>query len=72
MSKIIGLKHHNDGIWTFRFDDNGCYYTNHLGDGLWYQEYRTGNTKQIIGTSQFSACKTVSGMRRKLVRLFYN
>lgn len=67
--KIQNLKHHADGSWTFHINDKGCYYTNRLGDGLFYQEHSTGNCFQLLGTSQFSACKTASGMRRKLYRI---
>ena len=67
--KIINLKHHTDGIWTFRLSDKGYYYTNRLGNGLFYQDYKTGNCYTLMGTCQFSACKTVSGMRRKLYRI---
>ena len=67
--KIINLKHNTDGSWTFRTEDNrGCYYTNNSGDGLFFQSDRTGETKQLLGTDQFSACKTESGTRKKLMR----
>ena len=67
--KIKELKHHNDGSWTFRIDSTGTYYTNGNGEGLFFQDARTGNTKQLIGTCQFQSCCTVSGMRRKLEKL---
>lgn len=64
---------HNTGNqWFWKNSTNSCgtYYTNGNGDGIFYQSDRTGETKQIIGTCQFSACKTASGMRRKLNKLF--
>ena len=69
--KIVNLKHHPDGSWTFRTGDHlGVWYTNKSEEGLFFQHDTTGSTKQILGTCQFTACKTVSGMRRKLSRLF--
>ena len=69
--KINSLTHNSDGSWTFRTEANrGCYYTNANGEGLFFQSDKTGNTKQLIGTCQFSACETASGMRRKLSKLF--
>jgi hypothetical protein len=67
--RFINLCQHEDGSWSFRFNDSGCYYTNSAGEGLFYQDYRTGNTRQLLGTCQFSACKTRSGMRRKLSKI---
>lgn len=66
--RIINLCQHEDGTWSFRLNNSGCYYTNAAGEGLFYQDYKTGSTKQLIGTCQFSACKTHSGMRRKLIK----
>ena len=57
-------------FWKNSTNSYGTYYTNGNGDGIFYQSDRTGETKQIIGTCQFSACKTASGMRRKLNKLF--
>lgn len=68
--KINNLKHQKDGSWTFRTEDNrGTYYTNANGEGLFFQSDRTGETKQLIGTCQFSACETASGMRRKIEKI---
>ena len=65
--KIHKLKHHPDGSWTFRTEYNkGCWYTDCNGEGLFFQDDRTGEIKQVTGTCQFSACKTESGTRRKL------
>lgn len=71
--KITNL--HNEGNqWFFRNaeDSRGVYYTNEQGEGLFFQSDRTGETKQLIGTCQFSACKTNSGMRRKLENVMEN
>ena len=67
---INNLEHHNNGSWSWRRAENsrGCYYTNNDGEGIFFQSDKTGETKQFVGTCQFSACKTASGMRRKLNR----
>lgn len=67
--KITDL--HRDGNrWFFRNanDSNGIYYTNNAGEGIFFQSDKTGSEKQIIGTCQFSACETRSGMRKKIAR----
>ena len=64
---------HRDGnqwFWHNANDDRGAYYTDSNGEGIFFQSAKTGNTKQITGTCQFKACKTASGMRRKLNALF--
>lgn len=68
--KITNL-HHDGNQWFFRNaeDSRGVYYTNGSGEGLFFQSDRTGETKQIIGTCQFSACSSASGMRKKIQRL---
>ena len=66
---------HNDGKqWCFRNADDprGTYYTDRNGEGVFFQSDRTGETTQLIGTCQFSACETASGTRRKLSRLVEN
>lgn len=65
---ITSLKHHENGSWTWRRAKNstGVYYTTGAGEGIFFQSDRTGSTKQIEGLSQFHACRTASGMRRKL------
>ena len=65
---ITNLKQHEDGSWTWRRAENstGVYYTTKAGEGIFFQSDRTGNTKQLVGLCQFQACKTPSGMRRKL------
>lgn len=68
---IKNLKKNGNG-YTWRNGNNsrGCYYTNDNGEGVFYQSDRTGETKQLVGTCQFTACKTVDGMRKKINRLF--
>lgn len=64
---------HRDGnAYTWRNGNNsrGVYYTNGCGEGVFYQSDRTGQTKQLVGTCQFSVCQTVSGTRQKINRLF--
>ena len=66
-------KLHNDGLqwfWRNSNDSRGVYYTDKNGEGVFFQSDKTGKTKQLIGTTQFSACETESGMRRKINRLF--
>ena len=56
--------------WMFRTSDGrGTYYTNKNGEGVFFQSDKTGETMQLIGTCQFHACETKSGMKRKLNRL---
>lgn len=67
--KISNIKQFNNE-WTFRTSDNkGVYYTNRNGEGIFFQSDRTGETRQLIGTCQFQACQTKSGMKRKLERI---
>lgn len=55
----------SDGI----HDITGEYCTNRDGDGIFKINGDRSRT-QKIGTSQFSACQTVSGMRRKLNKIY--
>lgn len=68
----ISKLYSDDKQWFFRnpSDSRGVYYTDRNGEGIFYQSDRTGQTKQIIGTCQFSACATASGTRKKLNKLF--
>lgn len=62
-----------DGHWSWRNangESRGLYYTNREGEGIFYQDDRTGNIRQITGLCQFQACDTASGMRRKLNKMF--
>lgn len=69
---MIKELHQDNGQWFWRNGTNsrGVYYTNKNGEGIFFQSDLTGETKQIEGTCQFSACDTASGMRRKLNRIF--
>jgi hypothetical protein len=69
---IKNLKKHNDGMWTWRKDDeDGCYYTNENGEGIFFQDGRNGSSRQIIGNCQFSLSGyTLSGARKKINRFF--
>lgn len=67
--KIANVRHEDDGRWTWTADGT-AYATNRFGEGMFiHDEYGFFN-KQIVGTCQFVACKTVSGMRRKLNNWF--
>lgn len=62
-----------DGHWSWRNangESRGLYYTNREGEGIFYQDDRTGSIRQITGLCQFQACDTPSGMRRKLNKMF--
>jgi len=56
--------------WRNGNESKGVYYTNRNGEGVFFQSDRTGETRQLIGICQFSACETMSGMRKKINRLF--
>jgi len=56
--------------WRNSNESRGVYYTNGNGEGVFFQSDRTGETRQLVGTCQFSACETLSGMRKKINRLF--
>lgn len=69
---MIKNLHHDGREWTWRTGtkSKGVYYTDKNGNGIFYQDDRTGETRQLVGTAQFTACTTESGMRRKLNRIF--
>ncbi len=50
------IKYQHDGNeWGWRVEGSPIYYcTNGMGDGIFTQDDRTGETKQIVGTCQFS------------------
>lgn len=57
--------------WTFEKDDpRYLYSTNDMGEGIFCYDCKKGERTQVTGTCQFSACKTASGMRRKLEKFF--
>lgn len=70
---MIKNLHHDGSSWMWRNangESRGLYYTSNEGEGIFYQDDRTGNVRQITGLCQFSACETASGMRRKLNKIF--
>jgi hypothetical protein len=70
---IKELHHDQDGSWTWRNsngESRGVYYTTRDGQGIFFQDDLTGNTRQITGLCQFQVCDTASGMRRKLNKMF--
>ena len=60
----------NAYTWRNGNESRGVYYTNDNGEGAFFQSDKTGQTKQLIGTCQFSAGESLSGMRKKVNRLF--
>lgn len=65
--------HHDGSSWTWRNANGkslGLYFTSNEGEGIFFQQDKTGNIKQITGLCQFAACETASGMRRKLNKMF--
>lgn len=68
-TQVTDIKHQDDGRWTWKVDGKE-YSTNRAGNGIFEQDEYGCFNKQTIGTCQFTACKTVSGMRRKLRNWF--
>ena len=68
-TQITDVKKHDDGRWTWKVDGRE-YTTNKAGCGIGEDDGYGAFSRQTIGTCQFSACKTVSGMRRKLRNWF--
>lgn len=72
--KKMSIKNLNqDGkmyTWRNAHESRGVYYTNRYGEGVFFQSDRTGQTKQLVGTCQFSACSSMSGTRKKINRMF--
>lgn len=62
--------------WTLAGDEEHdgepryIYHTDSAGEGMFYYDRKRGEDKQIEGTCQFFACRTASGMRRKLEKYF--
>lgn len=48
----------NGHEYTYNTDNDGC--------GLWR------NDEQIMGTCQYKACKTISGMRKRIMKTLNN
>lgn len=68
-TKISNIKKHTFGRWTWEVDGK-CYATNEAGNGIFEKDEYGFYTKQTIGTCDFKACATVSGMRKKLKNWF--
>ena len=69
MAKITNVRKDADGRWTWEVDGKG-YATNKAGNGIFAEDESGFYSRQTVGTCQFTACKTVSGMRRKLHNWF--
>lgn len=68
--KSIHYKHDgNEWTWWISGEDK-CYYTNRMGQGIFVQDITTGQTRQLVGTCQFS----VSGLKdpRAKIRRWMN
>lgn len=67
--KVTHVRKNNDGRWTWKVD--GIEYgTNRSGCGMFLEDEYGAFSTQTVGMCDFVACKTVSGMRRKLKRWF--
>lgn len=66
------IKYEHDGNeWSWQVEGSDyCYYTDKRGDGVFVRDLKTGNTKQIVGTCQFS----VAGLKdpRAKIRRWMN
>lgn len=69
MRKVTNIRKAEDGRWTWECD-GVAYATNQAGNGIFVEDEYGFFTKQTIGTDTFIACKTMSGMRRKLKSWF--
>ena len=67
--KIENLKKHDDGRWTWTVGGKD-YATNRAGNGMFTADEYGFYVFQEVGICDFKACKTVSGMRRKLKEWF--
>ena len=59
--------------WSWSFEKENyrfLYHTNNMGEGVFCYDTLTGEESQLTGTCQFSACSSVSGMRKKIKRFF--
>ena len=66
---IKNIKHSENGRWTWEVDGIG-YATNNAGNGIFREDEYGCYNYQVVGTCDFHACNTMSGMRRKL-KLFF-
>ena len=69
MTKITNVRHNEDGRWTWEVDGKG-YATNKAGNGIFEEDEYGFYNIQTVGTCDFQACETVSGMRKKLKNWF--
>lgn len=69
MAKIAKVKKMEDGRWTWTVDGM-AYATNKAGNGMFKEDEYGFFNNQTVGTCDFSACKSVSGMRKKLQNWF--
>ena len=69
--QIISLQQ-NGKQWSFRNATNslGVYFTNQIGNGLFFQNESTGETKQIAGTCQFVAGCTEYETEKRIHQFF--
>lgn len=66
---IKNLRKASDGRWTW--EANGVESaTNKAGNGIFTVDEYGFYNRQLVGTCDFTACRTVSGMRRKLKNLY--
>lgn len=57
-------------VGRYHVTENDVFFTNSNGEGIFMQRDADGAITQLVGTFQFSARQTSSGMRRALYRLF--
>lgn len=70
MARIEAVTKEKDGRWTWLVD-GVAHATNKAGNGIFVEDEYGFYNIQKVGTCDFIACKTVSGMRRKL-KSWYN
>jgi len=59
-----------EGSEDYNGDPRYIYHTNSAGEGMFRYDRKRGEDKQLEGICQFFACRTASGMRRKLEKYF--
>ena len=72
MMRITNLQKRGDHGWLWHVEgESGYFYTTKGGEGIFHDDPDHGiYNRQLTGLSQFEACNTYSGMRRKLIRWF--
>lgn len=71
--QVKDVRKQASGRWTWELVEGrevNCYATNKAGNGIFEKDENGFYTQQTVGTCDFKACKTVSGMRRKLKNWF--